>query len=63
MGAAVLSSMLPRAWSAEVHNGIPYHTLGNTGERVSCIGLGGSHIGVQSDERQSIPIVRTAGRE
>ena len=60
MGTAVLSSLLPRVWAAEVRNGIPYHTLGNTGEKVSCIGLGGSHIGVQSDEQESIRIVRTA---
>jgi predicted aldo/keto reductase-like oxidoreductase len=37
-----------------------YRTLGRTGERVSCIGLGGHHIGVQRDEQDSIKIIRTA---
>ena len=61
VGTAVVSSLLPRVWSAEVRNGIPYHTLGNTGERVSCIGLGGYHIGfAELDEQESIRIVRTA---
>jgi predicted aldo/keto reductase-like oxidoreductase len=44
----------------EERNGIPYRTLGNTGEKVSCIGLGGYHIGMQSDEQESIRIIRTA---
>jgi uncharacterized protein len=59
VGTAVVSSLLPRAWSAELKNGIPYHTLGNTGEKVSCIGLGGYHLGKQSDEQESITIIRT----
>jgi predicted aldo/keto reductase-like oxidoreductase len=37
-----------------------YRTLGRTGERVSLIGLGGFHIGVQRDEQESIKIIRTA---
>ncbi len=41
-------------------NGIPYRKLGRTGERVSLVGLGGYHIGMQSDERDSIKIIRTA---
>ena len=59
-GATVASSMLPRVWAAEIKNGVPYRTLGNTGENVSCIGLGGYHLGSQSDEQESIRIVRTA---
>jgi aryl-alcohol dehydrogenase-like predicted oxidoreductase len=39
---------------------IPYRTLGHTGEKVSLIGLGGSHIGRQKDENESIRIIRTA---
>jgi predicted aldo/keto reductase-like oxidoreductase len=45
---------------ADVRNGVPYRTLGNTGEKVSCIGLGGYHIGMQSDEQESIRIIRSA---
>ncbi len=43
-GVTVAGSLLPRVWAAEVKNGIPYRTLGNTGENVSCIGLGGYHL-------------------
>ncbi|UCH42571.1 MAG: aldo/keto reductase [Dehalococcoidales bacterium] len=41
-------------------SGIPYRTLGSTGEKVSIIGLGGAHIGIQRDENDSIGIIRTA---
>ena len=37
-----------------------YRTLGKTGERVSAIGLGGSHIGRPREEQDGIRIVRTA---
>jgi aryl-alcohol dehydrogenase-like predicted oxidoreductase len=37
----------------------PYRTLGHTGEKVSLIGLGGYHLGHQSDEQESIRIIRT----
>jgi predicted aldo/keto reductase-like oxidoreductase len=59
-GVTVAGSLLPHVWAAEIKNGIPYRTLGNTGENVSCIGLGGYHIGNQSDEQESIRIIRTA---
>src|SRR5437868_1585925 len=48
------------AWGAETKGGIPYRTLGRTNEKVSIVGLGGYHIGSQSDERESIQIIRTA---
>jgi aryl-alcohol dehydrogenase-like predicted oxidoreductase len=45
----------------EVKNEMPYRTLGSTGEKVSVIGLGGYHIGLQSlDEDESISLIRTA---
>jgi predicted aldo/keto reductase-like oxidoreductase len=37
-----------------------YRTLGKTGERVSAIGLGGSHIGRPTDQQEATRIVRTA---
>jgi aryl-alcohol dehydrogenase-like predicted oxidoreductase len=37
-----------------------YRTLGKTGERVSAIGLGGSHIGRPSTEQEAIKIIRGA---
>lgn len=37
-----------------------YRELGRTGERVSAIGLGGYHVGKQSDAQESIRLIRTA---
>src|SRR5580658_1024384 len=37
-----------------------YRTLGRTGERVSLLGLGGYHIGIQKTADESIRIIRTA---
>jgi predicted aldo/keto reductase-like oxidoreductase len=37
-----------------------YRNLGNTGEQVSLIGLGGYHIGRIPDENESIQIIRSA---
>jgi predicted aldo/keto reductase-like oxidoreductase len=42
----------------ESRNGIPYRTLGRTGEKVSLIGLGGYHLGKQADVQESIRIIR-----
>jgi predicted aldo/keto reductase-like oxidoreductase len=39
---------------------MPYRTLGRSGEKVSLIGLGGYHIGLQHDEQESMRIIRTA---
>ena len=39
---------------------LPTRTLGRTGEKVSMVGLGGYHIGMQGDEQESIRIIRTA---
>jgi aryl-alcohol dehydrogenase-like predicted oxidoreductase len=37
-----------------------YRPLGKTGERVSAIGLGGSHIGRPREEQEGIRLIRTA---
>ena len=43
------------------HARIQYRTLGRTGERVSCLGLGGAHIGKpKPSDRESIRIIREA---
>jgi len=39
-------------------SGIPYRTLGRTKEKVSLIGLGGYHLGQQTDPQESIRIIR-----
>jgi uncharacterized protein len=40
--------------------GIPYRTLGHTGVSVSAVGIGGYHLGKQSDPEESIRIIRAA---
>jgi predicted aldo/keto reductase-like oxidoreductase len=55
----LLASFSPLA-TAETRSGVPYRALGRTGEKVSAIGLGGYHLGTQSDEQESIRIIRTA---
>lgn len=70
VASAMAGSLLPNAnarlhapsseSAADIRNGVPYRTLGNTGEKVSSVGIGGYHIGMQSDEQESIRIIRTA---
>lgn len=56
--AAAVVSSVPYAQSAE---GIPRRPLGKTGVSVSCIGLGGHHIGrPQVSEQDGIRLIRTA---
>jgi predicted aldo/keto reductase-like oxidoreductase len=65
LGAMLTTSLLagaagPELWAAGAENGIPYRKLGRTGEHVSLVGVGGYHIGMQSDEQDSIKIIRAA---
>jgi aryl-alcohol dehydrogenase-like predicted oxidoreductase len=53
-------NLTERANAAQSASDMPYRTLGRTGERVSLIGLGGYHLGRQSDENESIRILRSA---
>src|SRR2546422_10441804 len=48
------------SWAGETKGGMPYRTLGRTGEKVSLVGLGGYHLGKQADEQESRRIIRTA---
>ena len=59
-GAAASGSALTALPAAAASGEMPYRTLGRSGEKVSLLGLGGYHIGLQSDEQESIRIVRTA---
>jgi predicted aldo/keto reductase-like oxidoreductase len=56
----LLSGVMPTIWSAETKGDMQYRTLGRTGESVSIVGLGGYHVGMQQDEKESIRIIRTA---
>ena len=55
----LVAGRLNAAAKPDSKNGIPHRTLGRTGERVSLIGLGGYHLGNQSDPDESIRIIRT----
>ncbi len=58
---ASLAAAIPAGANADTRSGdMIYRTLGRTGEKVSAIGLGGYHIGVPSDEKEGIRLVRTA---
>ena len=48
------------SWAIETKEGMIYRTLGRTGEKISAIGLGGFHIGIQKEEKESLAIIRSA---
>ena len=59
--ATTLMTSLSKKFSHAVETAaVPTRTLGRSGEKVSMVGLGGYHIGMQTDEQESIRIIRTA---
>ncbi len=57
LGAGIVAST---SSGAQQRNGIPYRTLGRTGEKVSCVGMGGHHLGIKEvSEADAIKLVRT----
>lgn len=60
IAATVIASLPKGLRAATAESGMPYRILGRTGEKISIIGLGGYHIGIQPDEKESIEIIRTA---
>ncbi len=58
-GAGLGASGVEEVFAASV-DGMPYRTLGRSGEKVSLIGLGGFHIGIQKSVEESVRIIRTA---
>lgn len=57
----VTASWRKDMWGAETKGGIPYRTLGQTGEKVSLVGIGGYHLGKPGlDTQESIHIVHKA---
>ncbi|MCI0571128.1 MAG: aldo/keto reductase [Myxococcaceae bacterium] len=51
---------LAGAGPASSRTEVPRRKLGRTGETISCIGVGGFHIGVQKDAAESIRLIRRA---
>jgi aryl-alcohol dehydrogenase-like predicted oxidoreductase len=62
VGALSLAALFARRLPAadERSGDMIYRKLGRTGERVSAIGMGGYHVGLAKDERESIRLVRSA---
>ncbi|MEJ2007345.1 MAG: aldo/keto reductase [Acidobacteriota bacterium] len=59
-GAGLNPSAVEKAFASKASNGMIYRTLGRSGEKVSAIGLGGYHIGLQQTEQESVRIIRSA---
>jgi aryl-alcohol dehydrogenase-like predicted oxidoreductase len=55
----VMAGRLSASAESDRKNGIPYRPLGRTGEKISLIGLGGYHLARQSDQEESVRIIRT----
>jgi aryl-alcohol dehydrogenase-like predicted oxidoreductase len=55
-GAGALST----GWAAGATNEVPRRPLGQTGEMISAVGLGGYHIGVPKDEQEGVRLIRSA---
>ena len=58
--SALVASLIHRIVLMPRTASVPTRTLGRSGEKVSMVGLGGYHIGMQNDEQESIRIIRTA---
>ncbi len=59
-GTGLGASLFEKSVTAAAPGEMPYRALGQSGEKISLVGLGGYHIGVQPDEQESIRIIRTA---
>src|SRR5947208_1754675 len=60
-GLSIATLMSQGLFAADERKGdMIYRKLGRTGESVSAIGLGGSHIGRPKEEQEGIRIIRTA---
>ena len=59
LSGIVAAGALSAAPAEERRGHMLYRTLGHTGQKVSCIGLGGSNIGKTKDQQLATQIVRT----
>jgi uncharacterized protein len=55
----VMTSLSKNLSHATETGSVPRRELGHTGEKISMVGLGGYHVGMQSSEQESIRIIRT----
>jgi predicted aldo/keto reductase-like oxidoreductase len=60
MAAETETSRQPPESNKTTSGEMLYRRLGRTGQRVSILGVGGYHIGMQQDEKESIRIIRAA---
>ncbi len=60
MAGGFAAGVSATAWGGEATGTLPMRKLGRTGEKISAIGLGGHHIGLQDSEQESIDIIRKA---
>ncbi len=58
VGATTLIASLGKKFASAAET-VPMRELGRTGAKVSIVGLGGYHLGMQADEQESIRIIRT----
>jgi hypothetical protein len=59
--AGLMASASNKSSAESPKQGIPYRTLGRTGERVSAVGMGGFHLAQPGlEEAESIHLIRTA---
>src|SRR5437660_6485543 len=58
--ATTLMTSLSKNFAHASEASVPTRTLGRSGEKISMVGLGGYHLGMQSDEQESIRIIRSA---
>ena len=59
--ATTLMTSLTKKFSRAAETAtVPMRVLGRSGEKVSMVGLGGYHLGMQADEQESIRIIRSA---
>jgi predicted aldo/keto reductase-like oxidoreductase len=57
---SALAASLSQDRSFAENSSMPTRTLGRSDQKVSMVGLGGYHIGMQQDEQESINIIRSA---
>ncbi|GMV94516.1 MAG: hypothetical protein AMXMBFR82_42940 [Candidatus Hydrogenedentota bacterium] len=55
-----IASLAPSAWTAVANGEMPMRDFGNTGEKVSALGVGGHAIGQIKDDQESVDFIREA---